>query len=138
MTGMKPRVSIVVPTRNRAADLPDALASVLVQTFADWECIVVDDGSTDGTLEVVSHAARADPRVRSVRREPGGSHAGARNAGLALARGDYVAFLDDDDRWLPGKLALQLPLLERDRDAGIVFGRVELFGDAVGIWPRRR
>ena len=134
---MEPRVSIVVPTRNRAVDLPGALASVLGQTFTDWECIVVDDGSTDGTPDVVREAARADPRVRSVRRGPGGSPGGARNAGLGVARGRLVAFLDDDDRWLPGKLALQLPLIEADRHAGMIFGRVELFGDAVGVWPRR-
>jgi glycosyltransferase involved in cell wall biosynthesis len=132
-----PRVSIVLPTRDRAGELRGAVDSVLRQTFEEWECIVVDDGSRDGTPELALELAREDRRVRTIRRDPGGSLAAARNAGLALARGDLVAFLDDDDRWLPGKLALQVRLLEEDREAALVFGRVELFGDAAGVWPRR-
>jgi glycosyltransferase involved in cell wall biosynthesis len=132
-----PRVSIILPTRNRAGELRGAADSVLRQTFAEWECLVVDDGSSDGTPEVARELAREDRRVRAVRRDPGGSLGAARNAGLAVARGELVAFLDDDDRWLPGKLALQTHLLEEDADAAMAFGRVELFGDAEGVWPRR-
>jgi glycosyltransferase involved in cell wall biosynthesis len=135
--GMTPRVSIVLPTRNRAGELREAVESVFRQTFASWECLVVDDGSSDGTPEIAGELALADRRVRTIRRDPGGSHGAARNAGLAAARGDLVAFLDDDDRWLPEKLALQIRILEQDLEAAMLFGRVELFGDAEGVWPRR-
>lgn len=134
---MTPRVSVVVPTRDRAAELAGALASVRAQTFAGWECIVADDGSRAGTADVVAGLTRIDPRIRSVRREPGGSIAGARNAGLAAANCELVAFLDDDDRWLPDKLAGQIPLLDAEPGVAMVCGRVELTGDAVGVWPRR-
>lgn len=135
--GVTPRVSIVLPTRNRASELREAVESVFRQTFAAWECLVVDDGSSDGTPGIASELVRADRRVRTIRRDPGGSLSAARNAGLAAARGELVAFLDDDDRWLPEKLALQTRLLEEDPAAAMVFGRVELFGDAEGVWPRR-
>lgn len=134
---MTPRVSIVLPTRNRAAVLAGALDSVRRQTFSDWECIVVDDGSSDATPEVLAAASAADARVRGIRREPGGSAAAARNAALGLARGDLVAFLDDDDRWAPEKLSLQITRLDSDPDALLACARVELSGDAAGVWPRR-
>jgi glycosyltransferase involved in cell wall biosynthesis len=132
-----PRISIVVPTRDRAGQLPGAIESIRGQTLADWECIVVDDGSADETPRVLSGVAAAEPRIRSIRRDPGGSIAGARNAALAVARGDLVAFLDDDDRWLPGKLARQVSRLDAEADADFVCGRVERCGDAAGIWPGR-
>jgi glycosyltransferase involved in cell wall biosynthesis len=105
----EPLVSIIVPTYNRAALLAEALASVRAQTFGDWECIVVDDGSTDGTAALL--ATLDERRFRIVRSEHSGNPAHARNAGLADARGRYLAFLDDDDLWKPGKLAAQVPLL---------------------------
>ncbi|HET7452874.1 MAG TPA: glycosyltransferase family A protein, partial [Thermoanaerobaculia bacterium] len=94
---MNPRVSIVLPTRDRDREMAAALESVRRQTFTDWECIVVDDGSRDETPRALSEAAAAEPRIRRLRRDPGGSIAEARNAALAAARGDLVAFLDDDD-----------------------------------------
>jgi glycosyltransferase involved in cell wall biosynthesis len=100
-----PRVSVVVPTRNRAAVLPRALRSVLAQTVGDFELVVVDDGSDDGTAAV--QAAVVDPRVVWLT----GPHAGvsvARNTGIAAARGAWVAFLDDDNEWEPEYLAHQL------------------------------
>jgi len=105
----EPLVSIIVPTYNRAALLAEALASVRTQTFGDWECIVVDDGSTDGTPALL--AALDEPRLRVIRLGHSGNPARVRNAGLAHARGRYLAFLDDDDLWMPGKLAAQIPLL---------------------------
>jgi glycosyltransferase involved in cell wall biosynthesis len=97
-----PRVSIVMPTYNRIDTIGRAIASVRDQTFQDWELIVVDDGSTDGTCDLV---AGVDPRVRLIVQENQGV-AGARNAALATARGDLVAFLDSDDAWTPHHLAL--------------------------------
>ena len=100
-----PSVSIVVPSYNRWGLLERAIASVHRQIFADWELIVVDDGSTDGTAAGIEEMSRADPRIRLV--ENRGTHgpAAARNTGLAQCRADWVAFLDSDDSWEPGKLA---------------------------------
>lgn len=102
----KPAVSIIIPTYNRAAFLGRALASVAAQSWTDYEIIVVDDASTDETPTFLRARGAAEPRLRVVnhRRGPHGP-AGARNAGLAVARADWVAFLDSDDEWAPDKLA---------------------------------
>lgn len=96
---------MVIPTFDRAALLPRAVESVLAQKGADFELIVVDDGSSDNTPEVMSQWS--DPRVRSLRIDHAGVSA-ARNAGAALGTAPWIAFLDSDDEWLPGKLAAQL------------------------------
>jgi glycosyltransferase involved in cell wall biosynthesis len=114
----QPRVSIVVPTYNRAKTLARAVNSALGQSFQDFELIVVDDGSTDETPQLL--AGFTDRRLRSVRRQQGGV-AAARNAGVAEAHGDLIAFLDSDDEWLPWKLERQLDALNRaGLDAGLV------------------
>jgi glycosyltransferase involved in cell wall biosynthesis len=103
-----PRFSVIVPVYNRAGTVLPTLQSVRDQTFEDFECIVVDDGSADGDqLQAVVDGLN-DPRFRYVRRENGGESA-ARNTGVDEATGEFVAFLDSDDRWLPEKLG---------RDAG--------------------
>ena len=100
-----PEVSVVLPTYNRLPLLRKAVASVIGQTFSDWELIVVNDGSTDDTREYLE--AIDDPRVRPLSLEHRGITS-ARNAGLRLARGEWVAFHDSDDLWLPEKLEWQL------------------------------
>ena len=107
---MTPTVSIVLPTYNRAHLLPRALDSIVAQTFGDWEILVVDDGSTDSTDEVV-HAYSRDlgERLRYIRQSHTGCCA-ARNRGIDAARGEFVAFLDSDDEFLPTKLARQIEL----------------------------
>jgi len=99
-----PLFSVVVPCFNRAASIGPVLQSVMAQTFADFECIVVDDGSSDGEALAAAVADLADARFRYVRRDNGGGGA-ARNTGIDAARGTYIAFLDSDDRFLPQKLA---------------------------------
>ena len=99
----EPLFTVVLPTRNRAGMLPAALKSLLWQTCADFECVVIDDGSTDSTPEVFKKFA-GDPRFSWHRRE-GGGLAAARNFALTVARGKFVTFLDDDDIWLPERLA---------------------------------
>jgi glycosyltransferase involved in cell wall biosynthesis len=101
-----PRVSVVIPTRNRAGLVGRAIRSVLEQTISDLELIVVDDGSTDGTVDVL--ASFDDPRLSAIRLAGRSGVSRARNAGIARARGAWVAFLDDDDEWLPHKLEVQL------------------------------
>jgi glycosyltransferase involved in cell wall biosynthesis len=98
---MKPFFSIVIPAYNRARLLPATIRSVLSQTRQDFEIIVVDDASTDGTADV---AAAVSERVQVVRLEQNRKQAAARNAGLARATGEYVAFLDSDDLWFPWTL----------------------------------
>ncbi|MCM0611839.1 glycosyltransferase [Marinobacter sediminum] len=113
-------VSVVTPTYNRARFLPDAVASVLAQTYADLELIVVDDGSVDDTRKVLEPFL-ADGRVRYFYQEnQGQSH--ARNHALEQATGDFIAFLDSDDLWAPGKLERQLAVLQANPDVDIVHG----------------
>ncbi len=108
-----PDVSVVVPTRNRARLLRQALRTVRWQRGVDLEAVVVDDGSTDHTAEWV--AGLGDPRVRVVRHERALGASVARNRGSAAAQGRYIAFLDDDDLWAPDKLIAQLAAMFRQR-----------------------
>jgi hypothetical protein len=113
-----PRVSVVIPTFNHAAYLPDAIDSVLTQSFSDLEVIVVDDGSTDETPEVVRRFT--DGRVRNLRQENRGLSA-ARNAGIAASRGSLVALLDADDLYEPHFLQVMVGVLDEHRDAGAAY-----------------
>jgi len=111
-TGLeRPLVSVVMPTFNRARLLERAMRSVLNQTYAQLEIIVVDDASRDNTLEVVK--AVQDDRVRYIRHEINRGGSAARNTGIGAARGEYIAFLDDDDEWESVKTEEQLWVLER-------------------------
>ncbi|PZR54337.1 glycosyltransferase family 2 protein [Xylanimonas oleitrophica] len=105
-------MSVVMPAYNSAGTLLDSAQSVLDQTFADLELVVVDDSSTDTTPNLLARLAGRDPRVRVIRLEGRNGPARARNAALDVARGRYVAFCDADDLWLPEKLARQLALAE--------------------------
>jgi glycosyltransferase involved in cell wall biosynthesis len=105
-----PRVSVVIPVYNRADLIGRAVESVLSQGVDELELLVVDDGSTDETPETVRTLSQQDARVQLLQQENGGSGA-ARHTGLQAARGEFVAFLDSDDYWLPGYLSKQLELL---------------------------
>jgi glycosyltransferase involved in cell wall biosynthesis len=119
---MIPLVSIVLPTYNRARFLPQAFASIRGQKLDDWELIVVDDGSTDETREVVAAlAGEMGKPVHYVYQRNDGA-AAARNAGIDLARGNYVAFLDSDDVWLPHHLDVCVAALEANREVDRVGG----------------
>lgn len=106
-----PRVSVLLPVYNCRRYLAAAVASIRAQTFADFECIVVDDGSTDGSAAIIDRAAAADPRLRVVRR-PNTGIVGALNDSLALATGEFIARMDGDDLAEPGRFAAQLAFLE--------------------------
>ena len=112
MTG-HPRISVVVPVYNRAELVQRALRSVFAQTFADFELIVVDDGSADDMEKALEQFS--DPRLRLLRHERNRGTAAARNTGIREARGAYVAFLDSDDEWLPEMLERQHAPLEASR-----------------------
>ncbi len=121
-------VSVIIPAYNAGPYVGEAVASVLAQQVADLEVIVVDDASTDDTAQVVS--AITDPRVHLVRMAKGGVGA-ARNKGMELARGQFIAFLDADDRWAAGKLNRQLAILQSEPEVGFVFTNLRRF-DAGG------
>jgi len=112
------RTSVVIPSYNYALLVGEAIRSVQDQTVDDLEIIVIDDGSTDDTPEVLG--AIDDPRL-IVRRVPNGGVAAARNIALEMARGEFIAFLDADDRWRPTKLERQLALFESEPEVGLVF-----------------
>ena len=115
-----PLVSIVLPTYNRAYLLKRAIQSVLNQTYRNFELIVVDDGSTDNTKEVVEDFH--DKRIRYVAHEKRRGANAARNTGIKLAEGEYVAFQDDDDIWLPRKLEIQIRVFQSSsRNIGVVY-----------------
>jgi glycosyltransferase involved in cell wall biosynthesis len=129
-----PRFSVIVPAFNAAATVRSAVESALSQTERDLEVIVVNDGSTDSTAEVVEQIT--DPRVKLVTRPNGGLPA-ARNTGIAQARGLYLGFLDSDDLWLPGYLELAAAALEATVDAGFAYTDAYAF-DSVSGKVRRR
>lgn len=113
----QPLVSAIIPTYNAKEFLSQAVRSALDQTYPNIEVIVVDDGSTDQTRELVKSYS---PKLHYVYREHSGLPSVVRNAGLRVAQGEYVAFLDSDDQWLPGKLERQVEILERHPAIGLV------------------
>jgi len=125
-----PKVSVVMTTYNYGRFLGEAIQSVLDQTFQDWELIVVDDGSTDETSEVV--ASFPDPRIRYIYQQNQGNAAGW-NRGIELARGTYIAFLDADDLWLPMKLEKQVAQLDSlPPTVGLVYADLHFFNHEDG------
>lgn len=96
--------SVIIPSYNREHILPKAIDSVLQQTFADFELIIVDNGSTDNTRQLIESYSRQDSRIRYFWQENSGSPAGSRNTGIQNAQGEWVAFLDSDDWWFSSKL----------------------------------
>ena len=119
---MTPLISVIIGVYNARPYLGEAIESVLTQDYRPIELIVVDDGSDDGSGEV---AQRFD-EVRYIRQENAGNGA-ARNTGIAAASGAFLAFLDADDRFTPGKLTLQMNALAQDPDLDLVFGHVREF-----------
>ena len=108
-------VSVIIPTYNRAKTIERAVDSVLAQTWKELEVIVVDDGSTDQTNEVLK--AYGD-KIRVIHRQNGGASA-ARNTGIKAATGEIISFLDSDDEWLPSKTERQVNLLQRTESSGV-------------------
>ena len=115
-----PKVSIVIPTYNRAWLLRKAILSVLNQTYQDFEIIVVDDASTDNTIDAIN--ALNSKKIKYIRHDVNKGEAGARNTGILNTNGQYIAFLDDDDEWLPKKLELQVNKFENSpQKVGLIY-----------------
>ncbi len=106
-----PKVSVIIPTYNRLSMVKEAIDSVLKQDFEDFELIVVDDASTDGTVEEIK---RYGGRVRLLQHFENRGVSAARNKGILHARGKYIAFLDSDDLWVKGKLKIQVAFLDEN------------------------
>ncbi|HLF51221.1 glycosyltransferase family 2 protein [Flavobacterium sp.] len=129
-----PLVSIIIPTYNRVSLIRETLDSVLAQTYTYWECIVVDDGSTDATEEVVQEFKKKDPRfqyyLRPVERPKGANT--CRNYGLELSKGEFVQFLDSDDLISSNKIEVQIVQLLKDDAATIAICRWQFFSNFLG------
>jgi glycosyltransferase involved in cell wall biosynthesis len=123
-----PLVSIIMNIWNGAPFLREAIDSVLAQTYADWELIAWDDCSTDNSAEIVK--SYADPRIRYIRAEKQIPLGHARGKALQEVRGEFVAFLDQDDIWVPEKLEKQLALANSSADVALVYGRTVSFTPA--------
>ena len=117
-----PTVSVVIPTYNRAHLIGRTIQSVLNQTYHDFEVIIVDDGSTDNTEEVVR--SFKDPRICYIRHKENRGAPFARNYGAKIANGEYISLLDSDDYYLPNKLTVQIDAFKSDSDAGLVYSNV--------------
>lgn len=122
------KVSIIMPAWNAARFISEAIESVLAQTYENWELIIVDDGSTDGTVDAIG--GTRDPRIRLIEQHNAGASA-ARNSGLAAATADYVFFLDADDRLRPDALARAVAALDTNREVCAVYGDA-VFMDVAG------
>ena len=120
------KVSVIIPVYNTGEIIKETIASVMKQTFRDFEIIIVDDGSSDNTVSLIDD--QDNPAIRIIRQENTGI-AGARNRGIAEANGEYLAFLDHDDIFLPEKLQCQVELLDKDPELALVYSPVETFGN---------
>lgn len=135
--GKMPLVSVIIPTYNRIATLPQSISSVLNQTYVNLELIVMDDGSVDGTEEYVKSIK--DSRIKYMRSEINSGPSAARNRGTELARGEYLAFQDSDDEWMPDKLEKQMALMLGEEAVSLVYSEygVYLGGKFVSYVPSR-
>lgn len=125
---MRPFFSVILLTYNRRDLLLRAIESLQRQSFTDWEAIVIDDGSTDGTQEAIAPLLSSDPRFQYHRQTNQGPGL-ARNAGIAMSRGEFITFLDSDDEYLPEHLASRYALIRRDPSLEFLYGGVEVIGD---------
>ncbi len=136
MSKIAPSVSVIIPTYNSAEFLSDAIDSALAQTYGDMEIIVINDGSTDDTRDVLEKYAG---HIIYLEQKNGGP-AKARNKGIGFAKGEYIAFLDADDIWLPSKLEEQMSTLASHPDAALVYSRMINFDQAFEkpsfLWPK--
>lgn len=134
---MRPRVTVLIPVYNREQFVDEAIRSVVGQDLADLELILVDDGSTDGTADILRAWAKRDPRIVVIPSPRNQGIPSALNLGLQHARGEYVARLDSDDIMMPGRLTAQAEVLDRDPDVVLVscaYEIVDVAGNHLALW----
>jgi glycosyltransferase involved in cell wall biosynthesis len=125
-----PLVSVIVPTFNRAHTIIETLKSIVSQTYHNWECLVIDDNSVDGTSELIEEYTRQDSRIKIQRTPKNGGPSLAKNLGLSLAMGEYIQFLDSDDLICPFKFESQLKFLSIHKNVDIVYSGSRYFESA--------
>jgi glycosyltransferase involved in cell wall biosynthesis len=126
---MSPAISVILPTYNRAGLLARAVSSVVAQSWTDWELIIVDDGSTDNTAEVIDGLMRTDARIHTVAQANAGP-SNARNRGYSLSHGALITYLDSDDEYLPDHLAVRVQFMRDHPDIDCIHGGCHVIGDA--------
>src|SRR5688572_5651512 len=124
---LKFQVSVIMITYNRGHLIEESIRSVMIQTYENWELIIVDDGSEDDTEEVIQRLK--DPKIRYYKVNHCGRLGKLRNFGIKMAVGEYIAFQDSDDLWLPKKLELQIDLLKKFPEAAFVLSSSSQFGE---------
>ena len=122
-------ISIIIPAYNAEKYLANTIQSVINQTFTDWELIIINDGSTDGTLELINNFKDKDSRIKVFSHENAGV-AHSRNRGIAEAKGEFIAFLDADDLWTIDKLEIQLKALQENSYASVAYSWVDYIDEA--------
>ena len=125
------KLSIIIPAYNAEKYLSEACTSLVGQTLQDWECLIVDDGSSDGTATIAQGFCSVDPRFHLLQQKNSGVSA-ARNKGIEVARGAYLAFLDADDIWEPNTAALFCSLLDENPDCRVTWGEAIRFDTETG------
>jgi glycosyltransferase involved in cell wall biosynthesis len=128
-----PLISIILPCYNYGKFLPEAFKSLFSQTYSNWECIVVNDGSTDNSKEVIDSFAREDERIKVIEISNSGVSV-ARNTAILNSRGSLLFPLDADNKLFPECLERCLKEFQRNPDVKLVYSETELFGDASGLW----
>jgi glycosyltransferase involved in cell wall biosynthesis len=124
--GQQPLVTVIIPCYNYASYLPESVGSILKQTYKNWECLIIDDGSTDNTKEVAETLASKDPRIKYYLQRNSGPTV-ARNYGLKLSNGEFIQFLDADDLIEDQKLEKQIECFAKNNDRDIVYSGVKYF-----------
>lgn len=130
---MKPNISVIIPCYNQAEFLKEAVQSVLQQSYTNWECIIINDGSSDETEKISKKLLAKDPRIKYLFQENTGL-SGARNTGIRLSEGKYILPLDADDKIGSDYLREAIYILESRSDVKIVYCEAEKFGKETGLW----
>lgn len=129
MPDASPKVSVILPTYSRSDLLPGAIDSIIAQTFTDWELIIVDDGSTDDTPDVIKRYEAQDSRIRSIRNNPNKKLPASLNVGMDAARGAYLTWTSDDNFFRPTALQRMVEELDADPELGVVYADCMLIDD---------
>lgn len=137
MIKSKPPITVIIPTYNGAPYLCEAIESILGQTFTNFELIIIDDASSDNSYAIGEEFAKIDSRVRQFRNDKNLGFAANRNKAVSLARGRYIAWQDQDDISMAGRLERQYAVLEHDKNVGMVGGAMEVFDEGGTTGVRR-
>ena len=133
---MQPLVSIITPMFNSEAFISETIDSVINQTYKNWELILIDDDSTDKTLEIVQEFIKIYPNIKLLRNETNQGAAISRNKGIDFSKGDYIAFLDADDLWKPEKLEIQIAFMQT-KNCDVCYSSYELINEKGGILNKK-